>query len=609
MARTLLILPLVAALGAACGGGTAGVPEVVPLPYDLGPRPVLPFPSDEVLAPADTPTGRQLHLGPRGTNLGDTDEALYLLGDDFVGALGALDGWSTIGPAFVELGAAPLASSLEGRVLLLDVSAGRVVPATVQVLGGETDYGRAVHWLEARSLRPLAPKHQHALVLLAGIKDEDGRRFTRSPHFDALFSGQDAPDGVDPARWARAVERQAGLQAAFVATGIDPRRVLLADPYTTLSVTEETDAMLASVRAAPSPAPDLDADHDGAPDRYLDVADDPRGNIPQREYPSLRAVLRAEVLIPSFRPDDESNLEINDRRAPVARMEPVEVLITVPDGVGPFPVAVFHHGLGGHKEAVFDFVEELSALGVVTVSIDATLHGFRTDKPGNAGVRFLNVVDPALLQDNFRTAEVDQVSVVRVVDALAEMDLMGTGEPVLDPDRLVYVGISLGAIVGAAVVGLEPRFDAAVLFVGGGSLLEFFDRVLSGFEFSGFPTRLFTTVAQSVLDRGDPSNYAARSLDSQILLVQALEDTVVPAGATVSLARAMALPLVGEPWAPVPDLPTEAGPIERRGWVQFPGDHGLPTKRSEPYNADARAVARHFIQSWLETGEAEVRLP
>jgi dienelactone hydrolase len=599
-----LLLPVLAA----CGGEASG-PRGPALPYGLGPRPVLPFPSDDVTRPDPTPTGHHLAVGPQGTNLGDVDEALYLLGDDFVGSLAPLDGWSTIGPAFVPTGVAVAPESLEGRVVLVDLDARAPVPATVAAIGGETEYGRPVHWIEARSLRPLAPAHRHALVLLEGLTDEAGAPLTRGETFEALYAGEAAPPGVDAGRWARAVARQAGLREDLAGAGLDPERVLVADPYTTLSVTEETDAMVASLRAAPAPAPDLDADHDGAPDRYLDVADDPRGNLPRRAYPSLRAVLRAEVALPSFRPDDDANLAVSHAAAPIARMEPVEVLITLPQGPGPFPVAVFHHGLGGQKESVFDFVEDLSALGVATVAIDATLHGFRTDKPGNAGVRFLNVVDPALLQDNFRTAQVDQVSVVRVVDALAAMDLMGTGEVLLDPERLLYVGVSLGAIVGAAVVGLEPRFDAAVLFVGGGSLLEFFDRVLSGFEFSGFPTRLFTTVAQTVLDRGDPSNYAARSADTQVLLIQALEDQVVPAGATVSLARAMALPLVGEPYAPVPDLPTAPGPVSRRGWTQYPGTHALPLKASEPYHAHARAQARRFIETWVATGTAEISPP
>lgn len=594
-------------IGVGCGESTPTAQGPL-LPYGLGARPALPFPSDDVLRPdASQPTGLRLNIGPQGDNLGDLDESLFLLGPDFIDLLNTLDGWSTLGPAFVSTGVPARADRLQEYVHLVDLSAGATVECSLQLIEGETDYGRPQAWIEARSLRPLAPAHRHALVVLEGLLAADGQPFERNPTFDALYRGADRPDNVDPERWARALARQAGLQEALLKAGLDPSQVLMADPYTTLSVRQQTDQMVAVARALPPPVMDLDPDGDGSPDRYLEPQDDPRGNVPRRAYPSVRALVRATFLMPTFRPDDESPLVATALGAEVQRMEPVEAIVLLPKGQGPFPVAVFHHGLGGEKESVFSFAEDLAARGVAVVAIDATLHGYRSDRPGNAGVRFLNIVSPDLVLDNFRTAQVDQVTVVRAVDALAQEDLLGTGETVLDPSRLFYVGVSLGSIVGAGVMGLEPRFDGAVLFVGGSSLLEFFDRVLSGFAFDGFPTRMFTTVAQTVLDRGDPSNYVAAARDKQILLIQALNDNVVPAGATISLARALDLPLVGQAYTPVDDLPVQAAPATRRAWTQFPGSHGLPMHRDEPSYEAARAQAWHFIETWVRTGTGEIR--
>jgi len=50
-------------------------------------------------------------------------------------------------------------------------------------------------------------------------------------------------------------------------------------------------------------------------------------------------------------------------------------------------------------------------------------------------------------------------------------------------------------MIGAAAIGLEPRYQGAVLMVGGGTLLEFFDRRARGFGLHQFPGELFTTVA------------------------------------------------------------------------------------------------------------------
>ena len=55
-----------------------------PLPFSDSGRRILPLPTDAILVPGDTPTSGLLTIGPRGTNLGDVDEALYLLGPDFI---------------------------------------------------------------------------------------------------------------------------------------------------------------------------------------------------------------------------------------------------------------------------------------------------------------------------------------------------------------------------------------------------------------------------------------------------------------------------------------------------------------------------------------------
>lgn len=592
---------------AACGEADLS-PEGLALPYSLGARPALPFPSDDALrADPSQPTGLKMAIGAQGENLGDLDESIFLLGQDFVDTLNTLDGWSTLGPAFISTGVPASATDLQSYVKLVDLTEPKVVPTLLSQIEGETDYGKPQAWIEARPIRPLEPKHRHALIALRGLRTVGDEPFARSPTFDALYEAAERPERADVQRWSRARERQSGLQQALVEVGIDPEQVLVADPYTTLSTLDETTQMVQAALALPAPSLDLDPDGDGAPDLYLDPLDDPRGNVPNRPYPSMQAMLRVTFDMPTFRAADDTPLVVNASGAEVQRMERVEAIVIIPKGQGPFPVAVFHHGLGGAKESVFQFAEDLCGLGIATVAIDATLHGFRSERPGNAGVRFLNVVSPNLVLDNFRTAQVDQVTVVRAIDAMAQADLLNDGSRPLDANRLFYVGVSLGAIVGAGVMGIEPRFDGAVLFVGGSTLLEFFDRVLSGFAFDGFPTRMFTTVAQSVLDRGDPSNFVASAADKQVLLIQALQDTVVPAGATISLARAMDLPLVGEAHTPVPDLATLPGPVPRRGWTQFEGSHDLPVRRSQPNYEAARAQARHFMDTWVRTGEGEIR--
>lgn len=568
--------------------GCSGEEESGPaLSYSSTGRPILPFPTDAVTVPADTPTGRRIALGPKGENLGDVDEALYLLGEDFIASINEVDGWSTLAPVFAPLPEPADPETLD-HMILVDLDRREIVPAEVTAIDGETDYGKHVDWLTARAFVPLQPSTRYAITLTRGLKTLDGQMFSRPDTFTPDAAGLD------------------GLDAALEENGRSLDDVLLSEVYTTQSIMEETNVLAEALRSAPTPEIILDADEDGSPDVYPDPTTDPRGNVPDGDYSALRASVRVRFELPNYRVDLDGPLVLDHESTERQGSEDVEALILIPNGEGPFPVVVFHHGIGNRKELAFEFAKGFAEAGVAVAAIDGALHGFRTDRPGNASTRFLNIADPSLIVDNFRQAETDQVYFVRVIDELAKMDLLGDGHPQLDSSRLFYVGESLGAIVGAAVIGIEPRFDGAVFLVGGGTLLEFFDRVLSGFQFDGFPTQLFTAVAQAAIDRGDPSNYARLSMDKQVLLIQGMEDATVPAAASTALARAMALPQV-DPVEPVSDLPTLSAPVERRGWTQHANaGHNLFHEPSLPAYAVARGQLFHFIRTWAETGTAEI---
>ncbi|MEQ9500250.1 MAG: hypothetical protein RIT81_25475 [Deltaproteobacteria bacterium] len=576
--RSLLLLPALALV--ACSGDDA--PDGQPLPYQLSSRPVLPFPSDDATLSADTATGLHLNIRARGETLGDVDEAIYLFGDNFTDELSALDGWSTLGPSFVSLGVPPDPATLDDHLFLVDLERRQKIPLRIRAITGETDYGRVVHWAQLRPLVPLAEATPHAIVATRGLTTEDGTPFARPAIFDAVWSGDTDTDG-EPDRLMNAVSRLDGVDDALAAVGIEPDDVLVAERYTTLSIQSHADALIDAMAQHPP---------------TFTVTSTASGASP------IRARVTADFDIPAFREEPDAPIDLTIE----PRFETVEALVLVPEGEGPFPILVFHHGLGGEKEKIVEFAQDILPSGVAVVAIDAPLHGARTERPGNAGTRFLNVVAPTVVADNMRQAQVDQVYFAAHLDRLAATDLLKNGETVLDASRVMYLGESLGSIVGAAVVGLSEPIDTAVLMVGGGTLLEFFDQVLSGFEFDGFPTQMFTTVAQSVLDRGDPSNFAARSLGEDVFLLQGMTDTVVPPGATESLARAMGLPIV----APAADAPEGIevidGPVAGRGWTQFPGvGHNLFYERDKPTWEQAHGQLSHYVATWAATGVGEIK--
>src|SRR5688572_2496994 len=78
------------------------------------------------------------------------------------------------------------------------------------------------------------------------------------------------------------------------------------------------------------------------------------------------------------------------------------------------------------------WANEIAALGMGIIGFDAPLHGFRTDRPRSSATNFINIVDPAIVVDNFRQAEAEHAFLLRVIDALAELDLLGDGQTALD---------------------------------------------------------------------------------------------------------------------------------------------------------------------------------
>lgn len=142
-----------------------------------------------------------------------------------------------------------------------------------------------------------------------------------------------------------------------------------------------------------------------------------------------------------------------------ANGERVPMLLTIPKaGEGPFPVVMVQHGLGGHKDV--DYVRPiaigLAAQGYASLRIDAALHGERRPE---------NLQEPQNIMEAFflmlRTGWVQSIA-----DMRRGLDFLATCDEV-DAERIGYIGISMGAIMGGVLAGIDERIDGVVLIIGG----------------------------------------------------------------------------------------------------------------------------------------------
>lgn len=134
----------------------------------------------------------------------------------------------------------------------------------------------------------------------------------------------------------------------------------------------------------------------------------------------------------------------------------VPALLLIPKvGEPPYPCIVFLHGYGGRKEDAVALARVAAPHGYAVFSIDAVYHGERS-------VEGKQLYSPDF-EDTVRGFIQTVVDLRRGVDFLETLGYVDSG-------KIGYAGGSMGGILGAIFIGVEPRVKAAVLAVGGGNM-------------------------------------------------------------------------------------------------------------------------------------------
>jgi pimeloyl-ACP methyl ester carboxylesterase len=218
-------------------------------------------------------------------------------------------------------------------------------------------------------------------------------------------------------------------------------------------------------------------------------------------------------------------------------------VLTLPRGLSQgeaAPVVVFGHGMSTEKRLGLFLADKLAGAGYAMMAIDLPLHGDRTvclsdgDCAGGAqcaadgvclqngqpadvrrlpapsgwgsgipvasGQAFVDVENLFATRDHFRQAIVDVAAQVRLIRLMDWRE--ATGGFHLDPERVHYAGISLGAILGTAVGAGDPAFEAMLLNVGGAGLT---DLIQESFTFS---STLRAALADKGIEEGSPEHFA-----------------------------------------------------------------------------------------------------
>ncbi len=236
--------------------------------------------------------------------------------------------------------------------------------------------------------------------------------------------------------------------------------------------------------------------------------------------------------------------------------ETVPALLCKPSNARePLPCLLFLHGYGGSKEMTRLMALFFCPQGYALLGLDAEWHGERKQAGRELFSADLEATAYAIRQT--------------VVDLRRAVDYLLT-RPDIDPNRLGYLGTSMGAILGAIACGLDDRLKASVLIVGGGdfaALARYSEHPAARAIGEGL-TKSPELAARVALF--DPVNFVAHIAPRPLLMVNGTNDQIVPRRCAQALYDA-----AGEP----------------KQIIWFEANHTLDTKQIE-------AVSR--VAAWLK---------
>ena len=413
-------------------------------------------------------------------------------------------------------------------------------------------------------------QHRRYLLVVTGeVRDVAGDPVERDPAFVACIT---QPDDEHCTRLAAALE-----------TLPDPERVVGASEFRTLSATSWLESARRQLADTPANFRRV-AEMNAVSIRGLasitlrqEIRTDPQEfdeftvPAPALLLPNLDRVFFGIYESPDYLSGDHTIPTVPTAgeipAAEAAREVYFHVLVprTAPPAGG-YPVAIFGHGLGDNRFGASTVVgNTLAGSGFATVAINAVGHGGGPGgmvvftPPAGAAAAFalggrgmdLNAdgtidgsegcvlfeSEPAGLRDCLRQTAVDLMQLVQLIRAGPDLD--GAGGVPLDGSRIYYAGQSLGALYGSLLHAVEPEVRAAVLNVGGGSVIEI---ARTSDAYQGFISDYLSMRNPPLLSPGEP-------VDDSFPLRNAAP---VVEGAAGAIA--------------IQDL------LERAEWMQMPGD-------------------------------------
>ncbi len=518
-------------------------------------------------------------------------------------------------------------------------------------ISAASDSGGTV--LNITPCRPLAGGSTYLVILTNGIKDANGDAAAPSSDY-ALILAADLPalSGGSMGTTGNAQLDQVALftlpQLAVAAgAGINPQDIVLTFSFSTQYAGATLTALEANTTAGAGTVADTGMNTSVINSALPGLAEIWAGTLKIPYYLSVATASNPTPALAGYwQTASGGDTTVLDPMPKATTNVTIPMLVTTPDsnsgctmpGAG-WPVVIFQHGITQDRENVFAVADALAQACIATVAIDLPLHGVtdttdpfydnqlfagspaaglmtgeRTfDLPevppffptasttiAPSGSYFINLGSLLTSRDNLREAVADLISLRKAVPSITAY---GTTNTLFDGSQISFVGHSLGAITGTSYLAFDGgHILSATLGNPGGNITQllqnsvaFAPQINAGLEAEGIVPGTqfyydFFRDAQSVIEDGDPANYAPLvAANDPIHMLEVvgglngandtcnLPDQVVPNSSTQLLANLMGLTQVSSTVGP--------GTTPIHALVQFTaGTHGSLLDPSVPAN-------------------------
>ncbi len=564
--RTSVFLGLTSFGLLACGGdsGSAINAECNPLG---GVSCMMPWPSAAyMIEDSSTETGFRLDIPIEAMPINTNDVTVDPR------PLNRWDGFSPSGPIVASFatgvsadglpGHADLAASLDADspIILLDMDTGERAPFFAEVdMNAELPTERT---LIIRPVKRLNPASRYVVAIRDTVKGAGGEDLEVPPAFAAIRDG----GSYDHPRFAALSARYDDIFAALESEGVSPDELVLAWDFVTASDEFLTSDLLAmredALGAMGTDGANLTFDHqeftgDGVRVHKLitGTLDSPNFlTVASEDNQSLfdASILRRDA---SGRPDMDGMREANFT---------VIIPQCVTTATLPIPVMIFGHGLFGSGEGYLgDNLLQGVSNDFCFLVIAGDWIGLTERQIGVAALAANDLNKAYGITEKLAQAVIDFVAIEQAIrgpmhDSPA---FEYNGNPVIDPSKVYYFGASLGGIMGTSFMAYDQQVTRGVLSVPGGPWSMLFERSLAWNALQGPAHASYTDPANfqiliSLLGMAfepyDPITAAPHLLQDplpdtpvkQILVVEAIGDSLVANVSTETLARTIGLPVV-----------------------------------------------------------------